>query len=96
MFLTGLLARRCISSRVGSLDMPTLTTGRRVRADKHHVIVYAGKASLLALLDEAQDSFLNLFEEAARLGCVPEDFELLHDVAVSHIVIKYDVPQSPR
>ena len=76
---------------------PTVTIGRRSRGNrKAHCIAYNGRASLLAMLDEAQDTFLNLFEEAARNEWVPDDFLLLHDVAVSEIVIKHDVPQNDR
>jgi hypothetical protein len=71
-----------------------LTVGKRKRGDETQVIAYAGKASLLALLDDAEDSFFNLFEEAARHGWIDgHRFQEL-DQSLNHLVIKYDVPQS--
>ena len=74
--------------------MPTLTTGKRKTNGKTQTIVYAGKESLLALLDESATSFFNLLEEAARHGWIEPDFLPEFDVELSHLVIKYDLPQS--
>jgi hypothetical protein len=71
-----------------------MTIGKRTRGTKAHVITYDGKASLLALLDAAEDQFLNLFDEAARLGWIDGDRFLELDQAISYLVIKHDVPQS--
>jgi hypothetical protein len=76
------------------LTVPTLTAGKRNRADKTQVIAYAGKASLLALLDDAEGAFLNLFEEAARHDWIDGERFQDFDQALSHLVIKYDVRQS--
>lgn len=63
--------------------------------NKVQVIRYNGKAGLLELLDEAEESFFNLFEEAARHGWIDGDRFLEMEQELSHMVIKYDVPQSP-
>lgn len=55
---------------------------------------YTDKESLLALVDEAENKFFNLFETAARHGWISgERFQDL-DQLLSHLVIKYDIPQS--
>lgn len=74
--------------------MPTIIAGKRNRGDQTHVIAYAGKASLLALLDDAEAAFLNLFEEAARHGWIDGDHLQDFEQGLSHLVLKYDVPQS--
>jgi hypothetical protein len=71
-----------------------LTVGKRDRGDQSQVIAYAGKASLLALLDQAEDSFLNLFEEAARHGWIDGQRFQDFDMSLTHLVIKHAVPQS--
>lgn len=76
--------------------MPVITAGRRHRDGKEHLIMYTGKESLLEMLDQASDTFLNLLEVAAKEGWIEGDFLPEFDVALSHIVIKYDIPQSPE
>jgi hypothetical protein len=73
-----------------------MTTGRRKRNGKEHLIMYAGKESLLEMLSEAEDTFFNLFETAAREGWISGDRFLEFDQSISHLVIKYGIPQSPE
>jgi hypothetical protein len=74
--------------------MPTLTIGKRTRGNKSHMIGYSGKASLLALLDEAETSYLNLFDEAARHGWIDGARAVEFEESLSHLAIKYNVPQA--
>ena len=74
--------------------MPVVMQGRRARNGKVQCIAYDGRDSLLSLLNEAEDAYLNLLEEAARNRWLSADVVLEHDAAISHLVIKHDVPQS--
>jgi hypothetical protein len=74
--------------------MPTVAIGKRTRGKNSQMIVYSGKASLLALLDEAEDSYLNLFDEAARHGWIDGARAVEFEESLSHLAIKYDVPQA--
>lgn len=62
-----------------------------VKADR--MFTYSGKASLLDLLDRQQALFLDLFEEAARNGWISGDRFQNLDQEISHVTVKYDVPQ---
>lgn len=70
----------------------------RVLFNGSHVVAYAGQHSLLEMLDRAEDQYLALLEEAARnypdslTGERMQDF----DQSISHLVIKYDIPQAPE
>ncbi len=74
--------------------MPKMIIGKRTTGNKSHTIVYAGKESLLALLDEADNAFFNVLEIAAQNGWVDADRVLNIELSLNHLVIKYDVPQT--
>lgn len=57
-----------------------------------HVIGYDGKDSLLAMLDEAEVEYLNLLEEAARLGWLSGEVVREHDEEIASIVLRHSVP----
>lgn len=67
----------------------------KIVANGEHLFAYAGKASLLELLDRQQGSFLDVLEEAARHGWITGDRWQDLEVALSHVAVKYAVPQSP-
>lgn len=60
-----------------------------------HSFAYNGKASLLELLERQQSAFLDLLEEAARRGWITGDRFQDLDQAITHLVVKHDIPQEP-
>lgn len=74
--------------------MATVTKGRSI-GGQVHVMAYNGRESLLDLLDRNQAQFLDCLEEAARKGWISGDRWLDLEAALSSLVVKHDIPQSP-
>lgn len=86
MFPIGRLVRRCSSSLDALPKIVVSTQG--------HTFAYNGRASLLDLLARQEAAFFDLLEEAARHGWLTAQRVQDIDVALSHLVIKHDVPQA--
>ena len=75
--------------------MPTITHGKRTLNGKSQVIIYAGKNSLLELVEEFETSFFNGLETAARNGWItPEKFAQIED-DLEHFGMKFDLLPRP-